>query len=93
MAKVNTNISLDIDLKRSAQQLFADLGMDFSTAITIFLKQAIKVHGLPFPVTQDVPNNETVAAMNEYYEMQANPKKYKRYSNFKEAMNEVLKDA
>ena len=93
MAKVNTNISLDVDLKRSAQQLFADLGMDFSTAVTIFLKQAIKVRGLPFPVTQDVPNNETIEAMNEYYEMQANPQKYKRYSNFKEAMDEVLKNA
>ena len=93
MAKVNTNISLDVDLKRSAQQLFADLGMDFSTAVTIFLKQAIKVRGLPFPVTQDVPNNETIEAMNEYYEMLANPQKYKRYSNFKEAMDEVLKNA
>ena len=34
MAKTSTNISLDPELKRSSQELFADLGIDLSTAIT-----------------------------------------------------------
>ena len=36
MAKVSTNIGLDADLKKSAQELFADFGLDLTTAITMF---------------------------------------------------------
>lgn len=93
MSKVSTNISLDGDLKKSAQELFSDLGMDLSTAVTIFLKQSLRVQGIPFPIMRDDPNSDTVAAMKEYDEMKAHPEKYPRYSSFREAMNEVLGDA
>lgn len=93
MAKVSTNISLDADLKKASQELFADLGMDLTTAITIFLKQSLRIQGLPFIVTRENPNAETAAALNEYYEMKSHPEKYKRYSSFRDAMNEVLGDA
>lgn len=93
MARTSTNISLDPQLKHDSQELFADLGLDLSTAITLFLKQSLRVQGLPFAVTRENPNAETVAAMNEYYEMKAHPEKYKRYSSFKDAMDEVLTNA
>lgn len=38
------------------------------------------------------PNAESMEGMNEYYEMEAHPDKYKRYSSFHDAMNEVLAD-
>lgn len=87
MPKVSTNISLDADLKKASQELYADLGMDLTTAVTIFLKQSLRVQGLPFIVTRENPNAETAAALNEYYEMKAHPEKYKRYSSFRDAMN------
>ena len=93
MAKVNTNISLDSDLKKASQKLYSDLGLDLSTAITIFLKQSLRVQGLPFAVTKENPNAETLAAMNEYYTMKAHPEKYRKYSSFRDAMSEVLNDA
>ena len=93
MARTSTNISLDPQLKHDSQELFADLGLDLSTAITLFLKQSLRVQGLPFAVTRENPNAETIAAMNEYYEMKAHPEKYKRYSSFKDAMDEVLSNA
>ena len=93
MAKVSTNISLDADLKKASQELYSDLGMDLSTAVTIFLKQSLRVQGIPFAVTRENPNAETAAALNEYYEMKEHPEKYKRYSSFREAMDEVLSDA
>lgn len=93
MARTSTNISLDPQLKHDGQELFADLGLDLSTAITLFLKQSLRVQGLPFAVTRENPNAETIAAMNEYYEMKAHPEKYKRYSSFKDAMDEVLTNA
>ncbi len=93
MSKVSTNINLDADLKKSAQSLFADLGLDLTTAVTIFLKQAVLHQGIPFEIKRETPNAETVAALNEYYEMKAHPENYPRYSSFREAMNEVLSDA
>ena len=93
MAKVNTNISLDADLKRESQELLSDLGLDLTTAITIFLKQTVREQGIPFKITRDQPKEETMAAMNEYYEMKKHPEQYRRYASFREAMDEVLSDA
>ena len=87
MARTSTNISLDPELKRSSQELFADLGIDLSTAITLFLKQSLRVQGLPFAVTRENPNAETAAALNEYVEMKAHPEKYKRYASFQDVVH------
>lgn len=90
MAKVSTNINLDADLKRSAQVLLKDLGMDLTTAVTIFLKQTVREQGIPFHVTRNVPNADTLAALQEYKDMKAHPENYKCYASFKEAMDDVL---
>ena len=92
MSKVSTNLSLDADLKRDAQELYADLGMDLSTAVTIFLKQSLRVQGVPFSITREVPNAVTVAALEEYQAMKSHPERYKRYASFRDAMDEVLSD-
>jgi len=93
MSKVSTNIKLDVELKKSCQELFSDLGMDLTTAVTMFLKQSLRVQGLPFPVTRDNPNPETAAAINEYVQMKEHPEQYKRYSCFRSAMEDVLNNA
>ena len=93
MAKVSTNISIDADVKKQAQELFAALGLDFSTAINIYLKKAISEHGIPFDVRVETPNADTIAAMDEFNEMMKNPQAYKRYPSFKAAMSEVLDNA
>lgn len=63
MAKVSTNISIDADVKKQAQELFADLGMDLSTAINIYLKKALAEQGIPFEVARSVPNKITAQAI------------------------------
>lgn len=92
MARVSTNISLDSDLKKASQELYADLGMDLSTAVTIFLKQSLRVQGIPFPVTREIPNADTIAALKEFDDMKAHPEKYKKYSSFKALLDEVKAD-
>lgn len=39
------------DLKRSAQLLLKDLGMDLTTAVTIFLRQTVREQAIPFKIT------------------------------------------
>ncbi len=63
MAKVPTSISIDADVKAKAQELFADFGMDLSTAINVFLRQAIYEHSFPFAIQREIPNETTLRAM------------------------------
>ena len=56
MAKVSTSISIDAEVKMKAQELFADFGLDLSTAINIFLRQSIRENGIPFSIRREVPN-------------------------------------
>lgn len=67
MAGNTTNISIrmDADLKTQADALFAELGMNISTAFNIFVRQSIREGGIPFAITLNQPNQETVTAMLE----------------------------
>ena len=56
MAKVSTNITIDSDTKKKAQELLADLGLDLSTAINIFLKQMVRENAIPFSIQRDTPS-------------------------------------
>lgn len=65
MANTSMNIRMDSDVKRQAEALFSEIGMNMTTAINIFLKQAIRENGIPFELKIDVPNKETLEAMSE----------------------------
>lgn len=93
MATSNINVRVDSALKQEAEALFADLGLNMSSAINMFLRSAISHNGIPFEVKRSVPNAETKAALDEYEEMKKNPDKYKRYGSFDELLDEVLADA
>lgn len=53
MAQTNINIRMDEELKHSMESLCQELGMNLTTAITVFFKKAVRERGLPFPVTVD----------------------------------------
>lgn len=63
----NTNISIrmDKDLKNAAEQLYSELGMNLTTAFNIFVRQSLREGGIPFMITTETPNKETVSAMLE----------------------------
>ena len=93
MAKVSTSISIDADVKAQAQELFADFGLDLSTAINIFLRQSIRENCIPFTIQREIPNADTVAAMREAEDMVKHPSGYKRYRSFSDLLREVETDA
>lgn len=66
MAGNTTNISIrmDAELKSQADELFAELGMNLSTAFNIFVRQSLREGGIPFEISLK-PNKETIAAMLE----------------------------
>lgn len=64
MKNVNVTLRVDGELKKQADALFAELGMNLSTAFNIFLRQSVREQQLPFKVSKNVPNAVTLAAMD-----------------------------
>lgn len=50
MSAVSTSIKIDPMVKQQAQVLFDSLGMNLSTAVNVFLKQAIREQSIPFRI-------------------------------------------
>ena len=59
----NVSFRIDTDIKNQADNLFAQLGLNMTTAFNIFLRQAIREGSLPFAVTINTPNAKTTATL------------------------------
>ncbi len=90
MAVNTTNISIrmDSELKAQADALFAELGMNLSTAFNIFVRQSIREGRIPFDISLNQPNRETIAAMLEA-ERIAEDRSVKGYSDLNELFKEL----
>ena len=75
MAGSTTNISIRMDsnLKAQADAFFGELGMNLSTAFNIFVRQSLREGRIPFDISLDRPNKETIAAMLEAERIAKNP--------------------
>lgn len=77
MADSIINTRVDSAVKAQADALFTNLGITTSAAINIFLRKAIREQGIPFAVTLDTPNAETIRAMSDADQGIGLSKKYK----------------
>lgn len=64
MTTATINARIDADLKRDAENIFAQIGLSTSQAIRLFYKQTILEKGLPFQPVYNLPP-ETVEAIRE----------------------------
>lgn len=62
---VSMNIRMDETTKRQAQQLFAEFGLDMTTAINMFLKQSVREQKIPFELKANIINEETKKVIME----------------------------
>lgn len=92
MATANINIRVDAELKKAAEDLFEDLGLNMSSAITMFLKCAVSKEAIPFEVKRYTPNPTTIKALEEYYKMVNDPDDQKTYDSFEDLVKDVLDD-
>lgn len=85
MAGSTTNISIrmDSDLKAEADALFAEFGMNLSTAFNIFVRQTLREGRIPFEISLNQPNKETISAMLEAERIAKDPS-VKGYSDLDE---------
>lgn len=87
---VPTQIRIDSKVKEQASALFADLGLDMSGAVNIFLRQCILRGGLPFSVELPRYSEEVLAAIAEAKAISRDPdvKGYDNLDDLKAALEE-----
>lgn len=83
MATTNLNIRTEKAIKDQAESIFNELGINMTTAVNMFLRTAIREHGIPFELKLDVPNDSTAAAIEEGRKLMADPTS-PRYSSMEE---------
>lgn len=65
MYNAKINVNTDAETKQAAENLFAAMGLNMTTAINIFLKRALLEQGIPFDVSIKEPNSVTIEAIEE----------------------------
>ena len=80
-------IRVDDDVKKQAEELFDNLGLNFTSAINMYLKKTISVDGIPFDVVRNY-NQETIQAMLESERLAHDPNT-KKYNSFSEILEEI----
>ena len=84
-----TSITIKIDpqIKSAAKELFAQFGVDMTTAINMFLRQAVRTQSIPVDLRLK-PNQETIEAMEEAKAL-ANDPNVKRYTSAEDAFKDI----
>jgi len=89
MATVNMSIRMDTELKKQADAMLSDMGLNMTTAMNMFLRQVVRQGRIPFEIATDIPNSETIAAIKEMDDMLSGKIPAKRYSNTKELFEDL----
>ncbi|MDU7651179.1 MAG: type II toxin-antitoxin system RelB/DinJ family antitoxin [Anaerococcus vaginalis] len=79
----NLNVRTDKQVKKQAEEIYANLGLNMSTAINMFLRASIRESGIPFDLKLDIPNEETIKAIEEA-ELIARDENVKSYDNIED---------
>ena len=90
MATTPTQIRIDSNIKREATALFANLGLDMSSAVNLFLHQCVLHGGLPFAVELPQYSDKTLGAMSEARKISRDPdvKGYNSMEELKAALDD-----
>lgn len=65
MSQTNINIRMDDTLKQQFDHICNELGLNMSVAVNIFAKTMVRQQKIPFEVSLDTPNAETLAAIDD----------------------------
>lgn len=60
----NLNIRIDRNVKEQSEKIFDDLGLNMTTAINMFLRQVIRVNGIPFDIKRESSYLHSLKASN-----------------------------
>ena len=88
MSQANISIRLNSDLKKNFDLLCNELGFNMSTAITMFIKAAVREQGIPFTLSVNNYNKEVQKVIEDAHKGIGLSKSY---TSVDEMMNDILK--
>ncbi len=91
MKQTTITIRIDEELKKQAEELFNEMGMNLTTAYTIFTKAVIRQGKIPFEICAKTPNEETLNAMDEAKKISSD-KNHKYYNTAEQMIEDILGD-
>jgi DNA-damage-inducible protein J len=62
----NLNIKIDRDLKTEADRLFSEMGMNLTTAVNVFVRQAVLERAIPFRINRSIPMTTTTGSVKQH---------------------------
>ena len=87
----SVNVHLYPEVKQEAESIFAYHGLTLSEAITVFINHACHAGGFPFDLRGAYwQDTESLAALEECKQIEANLDSYKRYKNAAELIADCL---
>ena len=92
MAQTNINIRMDESLKKEYEAVLSELGLNLTSSFNIFARTVVREKRIPFEITLNVPNAETVTAMQEVEDIISGKIHAKSYASFSELLKEVEAD-
>lgn len=84
-------VRVDDDLKLKSDELFKELGTDTTTAIRMFLTQAVANNGFPFEIKRIANNPYAMMTEDEMLSKLEKSRRSASEGKYKDA-NEVIKD-
>ena len=86
---INMSFRVDKKLKKQADELFKNLGMNTSVALNMFLTQSVREQSIPFIPSMDVPNARLISAIEEAEAIESGKIKAKKYKTFEDALEDI----
>lgn len=80
---------VDKNLKKQADELFKNLGMNTSVALNMFLTQSVREQSIPFIPSMKVHNARLISAMEEVEAIENEKIDAKKYKTFEEALEDI----
>lgn len=90
----NLNVRIDTDLKKESDVLFKELGLNMTTAISMFLTKCVNTASIPFKIEKNKPNKDLIEAIKEGEQILEDLKSGKRngYNNVYQMFKELDED-
>lgn len=92
-ALATASAKMDRDLKESTERIFKSMGLNGSTAITMFYRAVNLQNKIPFEIIGEPRyNDETLAAFKEAEDIRKHPENYKSYNSAQEMFDDIMRD-
>lgn len=91
MAQGSLTIKLDNETKKEFNEFCEEIGINMTTAINMFIKKVIREQRIPFELSLNKPNLETLQAIQESEDILNGVKKVKSFNSVQELFEDLNK--